>query len=114
MDGIDGRTVAYGDATGIAATSIAACAEKMEGYSQAIEENQKTIDKCSEEQERYAKSAENITKVKKDNTESTEDNTKAQEDNADAIQATGLAAAGAGTVLEAFYIAQTQNFPFIF
>lgn len=100
LDGIDGRTVAYGDATGIAATSIADCAEKMEGYSQAIEENQKTIDKCSEEQERYAKSAENITKVKKDNTESTEDNTKAQEDNADAIQATGLAAAGAGTALE--------------
>ncbi len=100
LDGIDGRTVAYGDATGIAATSIADCAEKMEGYSQAIEENQKTIDTCSEEQERYAKSAENITKVKKDNTESTEDNTKAQEDNADAIQATGLAAAGAGTVLE--------------
>lgn len=102
LDGIDGRTVAYGDATGIAATSIADCAEKMEGYSQAIEENQKTIDKCSEEQERYAKSAENITKVKKDNTESTEDNTKAQEDNADAIQATGLAAAGAGTALEGF------------
>lgn len=102
LDGIDGRTVAYGDATGIAATSIADCAEKMEGYSQAIEENQKTIDKCSEEQERYAKSAENITRVKKDNTESTEDNTKAQEDNADAIQATGLAAAGAGTVLEGF------------
>lgn len=100
LDGIDGRTVAYGDATGIAATSIADCAEKMEGYSQAIEENQKTIDKCSEGQERYAKSAENITKVKKDNTESTEDNTKAQEDNADAIQATGLAAAGAGTALE--------------
>ena len=62
LDVIDGRTVAYGDATGIAATSIADCAEKMEGYSQAIEENQKTIDKCSEEQERYAKSAENITK----------------------------------------------------
>lgn len=102
LDGIDGRTVAYGDATGIAATSIADCAEKMEGYSQAIEENQKTIDKCSEEQERYAKSAENITKVKKDNTESTEDNTKAQEENADAIQATGLAAAGAGTALEGF------------
>lgn len=102
LDGIDGRTVAYGDATGIAATSIADCAEKMEGYSQAIEENQKTIDKCSEEQERYAKSAENITRVKKDNTESTEDNTKAQEDNADAIQATGLAAAGAGTVLKGF------------
>ena len=102
LDGIDGRTVAYGDATGIAATSIVDCAEKMEGYSQAIEENQKTIDKCSEEQERYAKSAENITKVKKDNTESTEDNTKAQEDNADAIQATGLAAAGAGTALEGF------------
>lgn len=102
LDGIDGRTVAYGDATGIAATSIADCAEKTEGYSQAIEENQKTIDKCSEEQERYAKSAENITKVKKDNTESTEDNTKAQEDNADAIQATGLAAAGAGTALEGF------------
>lgn len=102
LDVIDGRTVAYGDATGIAATSIADCAEKTEGYSQAIEENQKTIDKCSEEQERYAKSAENITKVKKDNTESTEDNTKAQEDNADAIQATGLAAAGAGTALEGF------------
>lgn len=102
LDVIDGRTVAYGDATGIAATSIADCAEKMEGYSQAIEENQKTIDKCSEEQERYAKSAENITKVKKDNTESIEDNTKAQEDNADAIQATGLAAAGAGTALEGF------------
>ena len=67
LDVIDGRTVAYGDATGIAATSIADCAEKTEGYSQAIEENQKTIDKCSEEQERYAKSAENITKVKKDN-----------------------------------------------
>lgn len=100
LDGIDGRTAAYGDVTGIAATSIADCAEKMEGYSQAIEENQKTIDKCSEGQERYAKSAENITKVKKDNTESTEDNTKAQEDNADAIQATGLAAAGAGTALE--------------
>ena len=102
LDVIDGRTVAYGDATGIAATSIADCAEKTEGYSQAIEENQKTIDKCSEEQERYAKSAENITKVKKDNTESIEDNTKAQEDNADAIQATGLAAAGAGTALEGF------------
>lgn len=102
LDVIDGRTVAYGDATGIAATSIADCAEKTEGYSQAIEENQKTIDKCSEEQERYAKSAENITKAKKDNTESTEDNTKAQEDNADAIQATGLAAAGAGTALEGF------------
>lgn len=102
LDVIDGRTVAYGDATGIAATSIADCAEKTEGYSQAIEENQKTIDKCSEEQERYAKSAENITKVKKDNTESTEDNTKAQEDNADAINATGIAAAGAGTALEGF------------
>lgn len=102
LDVIDGRTVAYGDATGIAATSIADCAEKTEGYSQAIEENQKTIDKCSEEQERYAKSAENITKVKKDNTESIEDNTKAQEDNADAIQATGLAEAGAGTALEGF------------
>lgn len=102
LDAIDGRAVAYGDATGIAATSIADCAEKTEGYSQAIEENQKTIDKCSEEQERYAKSAENITKVKKDNTESTEDNTKAQEDNAEAIQATGLAATGAGTALEGF------------
>ena len=100
LDSIDGKTVAYGDATGIAATSIADCAEKTEGYSQAIEENQKTIDKCSEEQERYAKSAENITKVKKDNTESTEDNTKAQEDNADAIQATGVSAVGAGTALE--------------
>ena len=84
LDGIDGRTVAYGDATGIAATSIADCAEKMEGYSQVIEENQKTIDKCSEEQEKYAKSAENLTGVKKDDTNATEDNTKAQEDNADA------------------------------
>ena len=102
LDGIDGRTVAYGDATGIAATSIADCAEQTEGYSQAIEENQKTIDKCREDQERYAKSAENITNVKKDNIESTENNTKAQEDNADAIQATGVAAAGAGTALEGF------------
>ena len=67
LDVIDGRgTVAYGDATGIAATSIADCAEKTEGYSQAIEkENQKTIDKCSEEQERYAKVQKNITKVKR-------------------------------------------------
>lgn len=102
LDVIDGRTVAYGDAAGIASTSITDCTEKIEGYSQSIEENQKTIDECAEKQEEYAESAEHLTTVKKADTESTEENTEAQEENADAVKATGVAAVGAGLALEGF------------
>lgn len=100
LDGIDGRTVAYGDAVGIAATSIADCAEQTAGYSKAIESNQKVIDECDEQQKQYAESAEKRIKVTKDSTDSTEDNTEAQEENADALSTVGVAATGTGSAIE--------------
>lgn len=97
---LTGTITQSGDATGVLATSVGELQDKEDALNSTIEDNTQLQKDADESIQSVTDSAKELFDVKVDGTESTENNTKAQEDNADAIQATGLAAVGAGTALE--------------
>ena len=97
---LTGTITQSGDATGVLATSVGELQDKEDALNSTIEDNTQLQKDADESIQSVTDSAKELFDVKVDDTESTEDNTKAQEENADAINATGIAAAGAGTALE--------------
>ena len=94
---LTGTITQSGDATGVLATSVGELQDKEDALNSTIEDNTQLQKDADESIQSVTDSAKELFDVKVDGTESTEDNTKAQEENADAINATGIAAAGAGT-----------------
>lgn len=99
---LTGTITQSGDATGVLAASVGELQDKEDALNSTIEDNTQLQKDADESIQSVTDSAKELFDVTVDGTESTENNIKAQEDNADAIQATGLAAAGAGTALEGF------------